>query len=372
MGTGENTGCNIGENTGSSGYRSSTSPTSQRLLQSADLTYVGAFDIPSSPTETFLYGGMALAVSADGASLYAGGHVYDEILGRISIPDPISNDDSSLITDLTYIPGDPYPSPGDAQEICAALVYNEKLIVTKRDWYDNDGTGETHAVGDLDITGFSSFIRLANLAYAAFGNGYMGHIPSEWQSLLGGPCFTGNSSMSIISKCSSGPTFYAFDPDDIGVTAPIPSTPLMWFNLTDPILDLDTDAANDWWIRADTVNNGMAFPSGTRSVLFISRHGYGDRTYKTDSRCGAGGGEGAWPYRRQVTAFDANDLLAVKNGEINPHDVEPYVWWTLPGPEASCADMTAGGCAYDPITRRIFITEGYGGSTPEVHVFQVS
>lgn len=345
-------------------------PTTQPLLHNSDITYLGSFYLPRPATgETmgsFDYGGTSLAVSEDGSTLYVGGHVYNSSLGRVAIPDQMGGT-ATLIEAPVHIPG----SVGDnsnSTELAGALAYNGRLIIQKRIAYDNSGSGPTHAVGNLSISGFSSFVRLANLNSAQFGNGYMGLIPPEWRGLLGGPAFAGNSSMSIITKCSNGPSFYVFDPNDVGVITPIPSEPLMYFTFSHPLAE---DVANDIWIRADQQNAGIVFPSGTRSVLFFSRHGYGPRTYKVDDGgCGGIHGEGAAPYRRQVTAFDANDLLAVKNGTKNPYDVRPYEWWTLSGPQSTCADFRYSGLAYDPISRRIFAAFEYG-TRPEIHVWQV-
>lgn len=342
-------------------------PTQQPLLHSSDITYIGSFNLPTPSSGRFEYGGMGLSVSADGKTLYVGGHVYDQSLGRVTIPDPIGGT-ANLIQSPVSIPGSIGGTCASSIELSGTLIYNGRLIVQKRCYYDNDGSGSTHAAGNLNISGFSSFTRLANLPSKQFGSGYMGIIPPEWQSLLGGPAFSGNSSMSIISLCSNGPSFYAFNPNDVGVKSPIPSTPLMYYTMSNP---LAPDVANDIWSRADQENAGIVFPSGTRSVLFFSRHGYGPRTYKKADGCGGESGEGAAPYRRQITAFDANDLLAVKNGTKEPWEIRPYAWWEVPGPKDTCAEFRASGLAYDPISRRIYAAFNYSAS-PKIHVWKVS
>jgi chitodextrinase len=344
--------------------------TTQSLLQQGDLTYLGKFTVPNpgsgSSANSFAYGGMGLAVSADGQSLYMGGHVYNQSLGRIAIPATLGGS-TTVIQAPVSIPG----SVGSGTtELSGAFVYNGRLIVQKRIPYDTNGGGPTHAVGNLNIGGFSTFRGMANLNSAAYGNGCMGIIPPEWQSLLGGPAFTCSGPMSINSVSANGPTFYVFNPDDVNVTTPIPSIPLMYYTLANP-LD-NANVANNYYSRSDYYTAGLVFPSGYRSVLYIGRHGYGPPTYKQDDGgCGGINGEGAAPYRRQVTAFDANELLAVKNGTKQPHQVRPYTWWTLPGPSDSCAKMTFSGLAYDPGTRRIYIALNYGDN-PEIHVYQVS
>jgi hypothetical protein len=344
-------------------------PTQQPLLSSSDISYVGSFKLPrpayGSSTGSFDYGGMALAVSADGKTLYVGGHVYNQSLGRVAIPNPIGGT-ATLIQAPVSVPG----SVGSGtMELSGAFVYNGRLIVQKRIPYDTSGTGTTHAVGSLSVSGFSSFSRLANINSAQFANGYMGQIPAEWQSLLGGAAFTGNSVMSINSMCSNGPSFFVFNPDDVNVKSPIPSIPLMYFPLSNPLAS--PDSANNLFSRADQYNAGIVFPSGTRSVLFFGRHGYGSPTYKQDDGCGGSSGEGAAPYRRQITAFDANDLLAVKNGTKQPYSIRPYAWWTVTGPIDSCGKFAYSGLTYDPATRRVFAALSYG-EVPEIHVWQVS
>lgn len=346
-------------------------PTQQSLLQSTDITYLGKFGIPNpvsgSHPQSFSFGGMGLAIGADGSSLYVGGHVYNHSLGRVAIPSTLGGT-TTVIQAPVHIPGS--VGSGDGIELAGSLVYNGRLIVQKRIYYDNLGTGPTHAVGNLNISGFSSFTRLANIPSQQFANGYMGLIPPEWQPLLGGPAFTGNSAMSINSMVSNGPSFYVFNPDDVGVKNPIPSIPLMYFDYPNNML-ANPDIANDLFSRADQSNAGIVFPSGTRSILFISRHGYGAPTYKKADGCGGEHGEGAAPYRRQVTAFDANDLLAVKNGIKKPNEIRPYAWWELPGPKDNCASITYSGLAYDPNSRRFYMTFDYG-ENPEIHVWQVS
>jgi hypothetical protein len=354
-----------------SAFGHAADPTQQPLLSSSGITYLGSFKLPRPGTgeasNSFDYGGMGLAVSEDGKTLYVGGHVYNQSLGRVSIPSSLSGT-ASLAQAPVSVPGSVGTS---TTQLAGALVYNGRLIVQKRIPFDNEGTGTTHAAGNLNISGFSSFSRLANIPYAQFANGYMGIIPPEWQNLLGGPAFAGNSAMSINSKCSNGPSFFVFNPNDVGVKSPIPSIHLMSFPYPNNMLS-NPDVANDLFSRADQYNAGIVFPSGTRSVLFWARHGYGNPTYKTDDGgCGGTSGEGAAPYRRQITAFDANDLLAVKNGQKSPYAVRPYAWWVAPGPSDSCGKFTASGLAYDPISRRVFAALSYGES-PTIHVWQVS
>jgi len=115
-----------------------------------------------------------LLLSEDGHTLYVGGHVFNESLGRVVIPDQMGST-ATLIQAPVAIPGS-VGSSGTATELAGGLVYNGRLIVQKRIPYDNSGAGPTHAAGTLSISEFSSFQRLANIDSAQFANGYMGLI----------------------------------------------------------------------------------------------------------------------------------------------------------------------------------------------------
>lgn len=344
--------------------------TSLPLVRASDMAYLGYFSVPEGPSSNpFSYGGMALAMGADGNSLYYGGHVYNQAVGRISIPSVGGT--ASIIQNPTAVPG----STGGENEtqVAGALAWNNRLLVTKRNKYTTTDFRPVTA-GNLNVSGFSAMQSVGG-ATGWFVSGYMGVIPPEWRALLGGPCFIGNSVMSINSACSNGPSFYAFNPDNVGGSGSIPATALMNYPLSNPLAN--PNVANDYFSRSDYYNAGIVFPAGTRSLLFIHRHGYGSPTYKKDDGgCGGINGEGGAPYRRQVTAFDANDLLAVKNGSMRPYDVRPYAWWTLPGPASSCGTLsgyTDGGYSltFDPATRRIYAVLDQG-ETRRVHVWQLS
>jgi hypothetical protein len=344
--------------------------TTQPLVQAADITYVGYFTVPEGPSASpFSYGGMGLAMGADGTSLYYGGHVYNESLGRISIP--AIGGTATILQNPTDIPG----STGgeNATQLAGAFAWNDRLIVTKRNAYSTTGFNALTA-GTLAISGFGP-MRSASGASGHFISGYMGVIPPEWRTLLGGPAFIGNGVMSIVSNCTNGPSLYAFDPDDVGVVSPVPVTPLMSFPLGQELSN--PNVANDLFSRSNYYNAGIVFPAGTRSVLFFHRQGYGNPTYKVnDGGCGGSDGEGAAPYRRQITAFDANELVAVRNGTKQPHEVRPYAHWTLPGPTSSCSSFcgyTNGGycLTFDQATRRIYGVLDQG-ETRRVHVWQLA
>ena len=74
-------------------------------------------------------------------------------------------------------------------------------------------------------------------------------------------------------------------------------------------------------------------------------------------------------------AYDANDLLAVKEGRKLQYEILPYAVWTFDLPYAGTnSARQLGGVAYDPANGRIYITQRCGDTncTPVVHVMQVT
>lgn len=341
--------------------------TPSTLLRSSDMSYLGAFTVPAGTGPTFSYGGMGLAMGPDGNSLYYGGHVYEEALGRISIPSVGGT--ASIITQPTKIPG----SVGgeNVQELAGALHWNGRLLVTKRKRYSTLTYSGVVAAGNTDITGFGAFQSTQGVE-GHFISGYMGVIPPEWRSAFGGPCFIGNGAMSIRGMCTNGPSFYVFNPDDVGVRSPVPVVHCQSYPLSNPLAN--PASANDIWSGSDP-SGSYVFIDGTKTVLWINRHGYGTPNYKSEGCGDTAGGDGSAPYRRQVTAFNVDDLLAVKNGQKQGWQVQPYAWWVLPGPTSTCAET--GGYAngsycftFDPGRRRIYGVLDRGDNR-KVHAWQI-
>jgi hypothetical protein len=227
--------------------------------------------------------------------------------------------------------------------------------------------------------------------------GPMCDIPAEWQSVMGGPCLTMGKPISIDGSYSNGPTCSVFDPTDItgsGVT--ITDASLLvgykrYGRLLDPHPeDMGYTVTNATWAPTSQIG-GIVWVPGTRSVLFFGSHGTGRSTYGTPGQTDITGqvivdptsgdqGDHAWPYVYKVWAYDANDLLAVKNGTRNPSSLDPYATWeftTPTGPVPNWLHRVAGA-AFDPATDRLYIklmdqwTVDAFEPRSIVHVFQVT
>lgn len=374
--------------------------TTQRLLGAGDVTYLGYVNglwtdgIDNTVNHSYEYQGVgaALSVSEDGRFLYCAGHDYGQRISRLALPaaalptalggtgNTSVGGTVTVSTPLTSVPGD---SGAAGTKNCGSLEWAGRLIVSKYTFYDGGGTASrshTVAANAAALTGWGSMQRVGT-RHPNFYGGPMGVIPPEWRTLLGGPAITSQSTLSIITTTSAGPCAFVFDPADVGVvTGTVTATPLMWFDPTGArsymggALDT-TGVASEYWSLADAYG-GFAFPAGTRSFLCIHRHGFGPLRYKNaDNSCGESGGYSAPPYRLQVSAFDANDLLAVKTGTKQPWELQPYAIWTLPVTiDGACVRLARGGVAYDPVTRRIYAVAQWASPSqpPRIHVWQVT
>lgn len=84
-------------------------------------------------------------------------------------------------------------------------------------------------------------------------------------------------------------------------------------------------------------------------------------------------GNHGYPYVTQVWAYDAADLLAVKNGQKQPWDPRPYGLWDISARfPAWNATGDVCGAAYDPATGRIFLcVPAIDGDAPAIYVFSM-
>jgi hypothetical protein len=137
---------------------------------------------------------------------------------------------------------------------------------------------------------------------------------------------------------------------------------------------------------------GVFFPSGAKSIIFLGSGGAGTWVYNGNGEItGPDGYNGdymfdgpkiydpqsyargphAFPYYGKVWAYNVDDLVKVKNGQLTFNKVAPYGMWTMPFPYSSLLT----GVGYDDETKRIYITQSnelVGYPKGVVHVYQVN
>src|SRR3989344_5196547 len=301
-------------------------PSQAPLVQLADFQKIGQFTLPKNLNQgdyRFGYGGTAPGYYKDNQGreiLYMQGHDwYPGQVAQVQIP-------SSLSGTATLLQGFKDVADGklgglNGDKIGSMMVYNGRLIVSNYIYYDGSGSQQT-TIGvsglDLNLTSdFKGFYAASGTNQGRLGR-YMTTIPTEWQSLLGGQALNGACCLSIIGRTNWGPGVSVFNPDDVGSGSVVPVKELSRYDDAHGLIynGVEGECAQQSNVfNCVTTIAGVAFPAGTRSVLFFGTQGTGPVCYKDSgpTSCWGSGGYYAPPYYVQVWAFDANDFLAVKN-----------------------------------------------------------
>lgn len=339
------------------------------LLYSPNLQLLGAFRVPnySDSTDGLGFGGTALAYDPANNGLFIVGK--NQAIAEISIPSTIVN--SSNLADLTtstivqpfraVLPGLSQGLSGatDGQYIGGLMVNNGQLIGTDYAFYSGAWTQTT---SDFTVSSMNLSTATVQGLYPVAGGrgaaGYLTPIPSEWQSVLGYSALTGLADVPIISTVSSGPAALGFNPGDLSYLATAPTTPFVEYPAGSPLGPFSGYV--DPLQNGTTKIGGAVFVPGTSTVLFIGSTGTNSAGY------GPPGIEGPWSlngeYAAQVWAYNANDLLAVKQGTLQSWQVQPYDVWNFQFPIQSnwagngTHQNVIGGVAFDPSTDRMYVS----------------
>ena len=355
-----------------------------RLVQSVNLVYEGAFRVPAgaSDSSSFAYGGTNLAFNSANQSLYMTGNDVYQLTAELAIPAIRNSSDLGSLATASVLQtfrdasegklSGVNPSGGETK-VGGYLVYDDRLIFTGYTYYDSTNSqSASHFSRPLSLAQAGQVRGPFALsgAPARWLAGYMAAIPAEWRATFGGPALTGLAGVNIASAASNGPAAAVFDP-----ASPSAAKLLVGYPLEQTLpqqYGTSVDNANPYWNFTSQVR-GVVFPDGTRSVLFFGRHGLAAQQYGVDPMTGYKG-YFAQPYAYQVWAYDAQELLKVKDGQLQSYAVKPYAVWNFDLPfESNNPGREIGGAAYDPASRRIYLSQiGTDGSQPVIHVLRVN
>lgn len=388
-------------------------PATQPLVQQSDISFVGAFGLDNSGNGcgTFSYGGFGMTFFKDGNNrktlFMQANDQYGSCAGQVQIPDdaslkPADTPYGNLVEAVTLQApthytldangndrfDDPGLDPNNGNQVVSQgfFVYHNRLIVTAQNTYSFNQTVSIGAKGstvlaahDFSLLGFQGFSPAvtANPRAAA---GYIFPVPAEWQSptLFNAPAITGDAAWSVISTSSGGPALTAFNPDDVASVNPVPGKTLLHYQTPTTPLDCPTDGAcqsNVFNLTSRIIGGG--FVPNTRTIFFVEGNGIGPYCYGTAAECGNDTvmsdvkGPHAQPYRYQILAYDANDLMSVKNGLLQTYEPRPYNFsnpWVLH--ELDGGDPRGHGGAFDPETGRLYIRVT-DGNQPTIYVYQI-
>ena len=186
---------------------STTAQTNPRTLPAvtAAPVYLGSFTIPPE----LHYGGHALGLSADGASLYYT-CIYGTSIARLSIP---ALGGTAAILEPCGGP-DIVKGMGQSGLIGGILHYGGAMYLTTYGDYDAGHSMRTSHWSGAALNAMSGPDAISNDINPGLVAGYMAVVPAEWRALLGGPVLSGQCCISIISRSSHGPAAAVFDPAD--------------------------------------------------------------------------------------------------------------------------------------------------------------
>jgi hypothetical protein len=391
-----------------------TPPPSGDLVQPSDLIYQGAFAYPSG--DPWAYSGHALAYYPDGdstgpadgypGSLYAAGHAHHDLVGEMSIPEPVVADDfddlpsASALRSLADITGGwkdncTYADDCMYREVDGLeyLPNIDKIVWNLRDWYNTSGHDQDSlGWSNLDMSGAQGVWHIGDrpsgmdVFHNAKTCNYLFTAPESFAdaNLEGKWLIAGNHREAGAFGGSQGPTLYALAPwedgDPPGSGQELDALPLLYYPEIYPGCLDDPEACHFPDYRAKDAWGGGAWVQTAEKtgVLIVGRKGLGDNCYGTSDQCGGDPcdpyrGYHAYPYEPQVLFYDPEDLREVVAGIRQPWEVVPYAVY---GPvnevmDQACANL--GAAAYDQARGLIYVTEQEAGPWGEtvVHVWQV-
>ncbi|NND33992.1 MAG: hypothetical protein HKN76_15495 [Saprospiraceae bacterium] len=370
------------------------------LFQISDMQYQGAFRLPAADygNSDLNYSEGPIEYNPKNHSLFIVGHDHQQSIAEFSIPALVTGTLEQLNMGTNLQPFTSHLSAvacGNTQninQIAGLKLIGGQLWVNAYEYYDADGnvTNTTLVIDNPAALGTSDVLGYFNYeGGAGHTAGWITEVPPVWQTLLGGSHLTGMSSgIPIISRCSVGPSAFSFNPGQMPLdcsSPQIPTTQLLDFSLANPLHDdLDNSSGqNDIWTHLSRATYGLIVP-GTRTYLTVGYSGghLSGVCYKCtqsdDNLCGGYCAPQADDYEQYYWLWDLNDLLAVKNGQKQAHEVTPYDYGALNTPIGSPAKEIGGG-AFDPSSGMLYLTlqradtaQGTYANPPVVIAYQIS
>lgn len=346
-----------------------------------DLTYKGAFRIPAQDygNSDVNYSEGPIAYNPDRHSIFIAGHAHQQAIAEFAVPEIVFSDS---LSDLLFAPDalqnfrsfldeTPDDNPEGIDRIGGILYQadgeNARLIVNAYEYYDapGDNTVSTLIIEDAnDLENSAARGYLTLTGGAGHTSGWLSPVPENLREALGGDHLTGQSSgRPIISRFSVGPSAFAFELSDLlSATTDVPTTKLLDFSLTNRLHpDLANDSLNnDLWTHLSKATYGFIIP-GTRTYLTLGQSGghHSGVCYKCtqddDNLCGGYCSPEAADNYQYYWMWDVQDLIDVKNGLQEPHDVRPYDYGIFDTPFDDIYHGIGGG-SFDPATGNLYLT----------------
>lgn len=347
-----------------------------------------------------------IAIGKDGKSIFLAGHSHHQAIAEFNLPALVNSADSSKFNTATFkqpfrrvLNRAPSGNPQGIDRIGGMAYINGQLVVNTYVYYDAGGTARdtTLVIQDAGNMAGSSIAGYLRYSARAHATGWLTPIPTDWQQHLGGTYIVGDGGFKpIVTRLSMGPSAFSFDPTNpmLGSLAPssvIQLNTLLDFDFahtlgTSNLSNINVDdylynrlpGVKPLWTHVAGALVGFVVP-GTRTYLTIGNiggleSGLGYKiTQDNGTVCG-----GHCPYKASdlqnyYWAWDLNDLIKVKNGQMKSYDARPYAHGALNFPMGY--RYLVGG-TFDPSTGLVYLTLEEGvksewGGVPAVIAYKV-
>lgn len=378
-------------------------PSISGRVQITDFNYIGAFRLPGNiygpndPFDSLRYQQRAIiGLNKTTGNLLINGHgdQTSQNIAEFTIPELVNEQGGNFANlnmatntqQFTNILGNiPLKGDPDHQGLTISGLYEQdgQIIVNYFAFYNALPPFNTESVlvksNSANITGSTTDIAGAfKLTDAARYAGWMSDIPAEWQSALGGTVIRGHSggnTRTINSRHSNGPSAAVFNVADLlGANTPANGSVLSQNVVLDyPLANFlggapsfnadDMNNAGQIWTTFSEAAYGFIIPGTDTYAVFGYSGGhnsgitYGIPSYSPTTPQGFYTNDQD-DQENYCWLFDVNDLVRVRNGEIQPHEVLPYYHgeWVIPfgGTGRNFNNITGG--AYDSATGRLYLT----------------
>ncbi len=384
-------------------------------LQPSDLTYQGAFRLPSDCN----WGSRGLSYYSAGngglgSLLVTGFDQNAPEFAQVSVPEPGTATDwqelpeSTMLTSMTNFDGG-LVSRYDAEyesfsehTVASGIAYvpqrgsqtSDKLYGSIDFWYGViDESHPTIWFSEMDGSNARGLYHVGPWELPYHGNksgDYIFSVPQWYADMyLGGmTLITGKTRGAFYG--SQGPTLFAFMPwDSEDPSGYLNAVPMLWYNIYYPDCAGPNvgDKANcdfpDFTMCDKWEGGGFVESGDKRAILLLGIKGLGDNSYgppPSPDVCEDSQGYHCDPFERQVIFYDVDELGEVAQGSRDAWTVLPYTIWRpeefyLGDAEGQTCGQV-GGIAIDTGGQRILMIEkGFGGYNNEnsavVHIWSL-
>ncbi len=391
-----------------------STPTKLPLLTIDNFEYQGGFRSPDTTGaithyDTLSYSPGVIAYNPVNHSIFVPTHAGTQAIVEFAIPEIVNSRETAdfKISEViiqnsgVFHQSDRVDTGINDRFLITGLALMEgKLVVNYMDWYDTTDEKDTTVIfQDADNLASGEVTGPLQINGAMHAAGWITPIPKLSQDRLGGLYLSGFSSGAILSRLSVGPSAFIYKDaasilnaesgttiENVGLLDfPYPGGELYNKSLygenpisIDDIL-YNNDLKNDLWTRTSSATHGFIVPDSNTYVTLghSSGHEFG-LAYKAlqddGTQCGGPCSYVASDKYNYYWLWNINDLVKVKQGLLQPHDLRPYEYGKLNTP--SNAELK--GASYDANSGLLYVSLKNADTTtkyarpPLIYVYKIS